>query len=598
MKRIAVFSIFFVLLQGFVLGQTNYYPQKCSPELQEQFKNGGKSDMLVVFTEQANITSAKALPTKLAKAEYVYNQLELTLARTQTRVSQILHAGGFSSNSLRIVNAIAVNQADGNLARQLADLPEVAWMGTDPWIQFEPALQAQSAAPAIQDRSQVEWGVAKISAPEVWALGYNGQGITVGGADTGYDWLHPAIQPHYRGWDAGSNTSNHNYNWHDAIIDYSPLNYDTSGNPGTNPCGIHISAPCDDNNHGTHTMGTMTGDDGQGNMIGVAPGAKWIGCRNMERGWGRPSSYLGCFEWFLAPTDLNGQNPDPSKAPHVINNSWYCAYMEGCTDSLINDLLRIAIVNLKASGVVVVISNGNSGPWCGTTSEAPAYFEESFSVGATRIDDAIANFSSRGPVLVDGSNRMKPNVSAPGQDVRSSIPNNNYANFSGTSMAGPHVVGLVALMLSARPELAGHVEDIEQMIQQTAIYFGDTINCGPSIGTAQPNHSFGWGRVDALGAVNQALLWQAPVSTQTPVLSTVNVYPNPVQETAVFDLQNFSGKTLVEIVNMEGKTMFSQTITPGVRQLYKVNINSFSSGIYVYKISCGATVLSGKLIKS
>jgi hypothetical protein len=165
-------------------------------------------------------------------------------------------------------------------------------------------------------------------------------------------------------------------------------------------------------------------------------------------------------------------------------------------------------------------------------------------------------------------------------------------------MAGPHVVGLVALMLSARPELAGHVEDIEQMIQQTAIYFGDSINCGPSIGTAQPNHSFGWGRVDALGAVNQALLWQAPVSTQTPEISMVHVYPNPVQETAVFDLQNFASKTLVEIVNMEGKTMFSQTIIPGVRQLYKVNLSAYSSGVYVYKVSCGATVVSGKLIKS
>jgi hypothetical protein len=98
--------------------------------------------------------------------------------------------------------------------------------------------------------------------------------------------------------------------------------------------------------------------------------------------------------------------------------------------------------------------------------------------------------------------------------------------------------------------------------------------------------------------VNQALLWQAPVSTQTPVLSSVNVYPNPVQETAVFDLQNFGGKTLVEILNMEGKTMFSQTIIPGVRQLYKVNLNYLSAGIYAYKISCGATVLSGKLIKS
>ncbi len=599
MKRIALFSILFVLVQTFATAQVNMYQQKCAPVLQEQFKNGGKADMLVIFKEQANVQAAQMLSTKLAKAEFVYRQLEATLARTQAHANKLLQTKGFNANSLLIVNAIAVDQANGELARQLAELPEVAWLGADPWVKFDPGFQTESTTAPSQDRMQVEWGVAKISAPEVWALGYTGQGITVGGADTGYDWTHPAIQPHYRGWDAVTSSGDHNYNWHDAIKTVSPQYLDSLGNPiGANPCGLSSQVPCDDSSHGTHTMGTMTGDDGMGNMIGVAPGSSWVGCRNMDRNWGRPSTYLGCFEWFLAPTELDGQNPDPAKAPHVINNSWYCSSEEGCTDSLVNDLLRIAIVNLKASGVVVVVSNGNSGPWCGTTSTVPPQFEESFSIGATRSDDGIAGFSSRGPVLVDGSNRMKPNVSAPGQDVRSSTLNNNYSNFSGTSMAGPHVVGLVALMLSARPELAGHVEDIENIIEQTAIYFGDSINCGPSIGTAQPNHSFGWGRVDALGAVNQALLWQAPVSTQTPVLSSVNVYPNPVQETAVFDLQNFGGKTLVEILNMEGKTMFSQTIIPGVRQLYKVNLNYLSAGIYAYKISCGATVLSGKLIKS
>ena len=79
-------------------------------------------------------------------------------------------------------------------------------------------------------------------------------------------------------------------------------------------------------------MGTMVGDDGAGNQIGVAPGAKWIGCRNMNEGDGTPATYSECFQWFIAPTDLNNQFPNPTLAPHVINNSWGCPPSEGCTD--------------------------------------------------------------------------------------------------------------------------------------------------------------------------------------------------------------------------------------------------------------------------
>lgn len=596
MKRFALLSFLLGLLPFVANTQNELFVKKCAPELRALFRNGGKSDMLVVFSTQADVRGAASLPDKLSKAAFVYTQLENTLARTQARAIQILREKGFTVNSLRIVNALAVDQADASIAQDLAALPEIAWIGSDPWVHFDAPTESSSISST--DRNTIEWGVAKIHAPEVWALGYNGGGITVGGADTGYDWVHPAIQPHYRGWDVASMSANHNYNWHDAVKDFSPLNYDTSGNPGVNPCGINIKAPCDDNSHGTHTMGTMTGDDGNGNMIGVAPGAKWIGCRNMERGWGRPSTYLGCFEWFLAPTDANNENPDISKAPHVINNSWYCAQMEGCTDSLINDLLRIAIVNLKASGVVVVVSNGNEGPWCGSAANPPAYFEESFSIGATRSDDGMANFSSRGPVLVDGSNRIKPNVSAPGQNVRSCTPNNNYSNFSGTSMAGPHVAGAVALMLSANPQLAGHVSVVENILEQTSIFFPDSVNCGPSIGSVRPNHSYGWGRIDALAAVNQALLWSPPVATHVPVYAQAAIYPNPVNDYVLFDLQHFNGNTLVELFDMEGKLILQQKLNAGERQLVKVSIPELANGIYIYKVSGNGAVVSGKLVKS
>ena len=69
-------------------------------------------------------------------------------------------------------------------------------------------------------------------------------------------------------------------------------------------------------------MGTMVGDDGGANQVGMAPDAKWIGCRNMDVGNGTPATYSECFQFFLAPTDLTGANPNPALAPHAINRNW------------------------------------------------------------------------------------------------------------------------------------------------------------------------------------------------------------------------------------------------------------------------------------
>jgi subtilisin family serine protease len=550
-----------------------------------------RTDILVIFRQQAEVRGAAALTSRVDKARWVYRQLEAAVAESQPVAIRLVRDRGLQANSLRIVNALAVSGADKWLVSELALLPEVAWIGADPWVAWRGLTVEEAGAP----RGQLSWGVEKIRAPEVWALGYTGQGITIGGADTGYDWLHPALKRQYRGWDAASETAEHTYNWFDAVKTYSPLNVDTSGNPGINPCGLDAPAPCDDNSHGTHTMGTMVGEDGGGNSIGVAPGAVWVGCRNMERGWGQPSTYLGCFDWFLAPTDLSGSNPDVSRAPHVINNSWYCAYSEGCTDSLINDLLRVAIVNLRAAGVVVVVSNGNSGPSCGSTTEAPAYFEESFSVGATDSEDAIAAFSSRGPVLVDGSLRMKPNVSAPGQDVRSCIPNGQYARFSGTSMAGPHVAGLVALMLSAQPALAGQVEELEHLIEESAVYFPGAVDCGPALGASRPNHTFGWGRIDAVAAVEKALQWQPPQHTAEAVPGSTLVYPNPTSGHLEFDLGGFAGPVNLDLYTLRGSLLHAATFSGGQAAVHAIEIPPGNAGWLFYRLTGSGKVVTGKL---
>jgi subtilisin family serine protease len=241
-------------------------------------------------------------------------------------------------------------------------------------------------------------------------------------------------------------------------------------------------------------MGTMVGDDGGNNRIGMAPGAKWIGCRNMNQGVGTPATYAECFQWFIAPTDLNGQNPDPSKSPHVINNSWGCPTSEGCTNP---NVLKNAVENTRAAGIMVVVSAGNSGSLCNSVNTPAAIYDASFSIGSVNSQDNISSFSSRGPVTLDTSQRLKPDVSAPGENIRSSVPNNSYTFMSGTSMAGPHVVGLVALAISAQSCFAGDVDALEQYVKAHVIAKTTTQTCGGVPGSGVPNNTYGYGAIRA-----------------------------------------------------------------------------------------------------
>jgi serine protease AprX len=582
------------VLSAWLLPENENWRSKIDATLLETATAGQTVEFLVVLQAQADVSNAKNLRGKTAKGAFVFQQLRATAAETQAPLLRILQTNSAPHRSFYVVNAI-LTKGDLSLLRLLAEHPATARIEGNPWIRMTGPVEEVATEPeGINWRNALEWGIQKIRADEVWNLGYTGQGVVVGGQDTGYKWDHAAIRDQYRGWNGA--TADHNYNWHDAISEISPLHNDSLISPTNNPCGLNATVPCDDHNHGTHTMGTMVGDDGNGNQIGVAPGARWIACRNMERGYGTPATYIDCFEWFLAPTDLNGQNPQPASAPHVINNSWGCPELEGCNAS--NWATMEAVVNnLKAAGVVVVVSAGNSGSSCHTVRDPAAIFEHSFSIGATRSNDTIANFSSRGSVTVDGSGRLKPNVAAPGVGVRSAIRNGGYASFSGTSMAGPHVAGLVALLISANPDLAGEVEVIETIIEQTAMPMLTTQDCGGFSGMEVPNAVYGHGRVDAFAAVERALELVSRTE-QTLSESAVQVFPNPFRNEVQIHIGALHGPVRFELYSTSGKPVLQRRWDGGGAPLTEtLNLDRLPAGVYWYKVVAAEGSRSGKLVK-
>ncbi len=470
--------------------------------------NLGETDFLIYMEQQADLSGAANVSGKEAKGTYVYNQLTATAQQTQPAVTAVLDGLGASHKSFWAVNAIL---ARGNLAavQAVASLPAVSYISTNAEGTLSLPTQTEVAA-AERTPSAVEWNIALVRAPEAWALGFTGQNVVVAGADTGVAWEHEALKGQYRGWNGVE--ADHDYNWHDAIAVPDPVA----------ECPANSPYPCDDDvllggGHGTHTVGTMVGYDGGANQIGMAPGAEWIACRNMKSGVGVIATYMNCMQWFLAPTEIGGTNPDPAMAPHVINNSWGC--IEGCDPNTPGGVINLQILrelsqNIRMAGIVFVASAGNDGPACSTIEFPPAVYPESFTVGATDNMDNIADFSSRGPSILseDPLNPvLKPNISAPGVDVRSSLRDGSYDTLSGTSMAGPHVAGLVALIISANPALAGEVDAIENIIEQTAVPLTTDEACGGDTADQVPNYTYGWGRIDALAAVEAA---STPTSVQ------------------------------------------------------------------------------------
>jgi len=408
--------------------------------------------------------------------------------------AQVLQNDTTAYQSFYLVNAMGVEGGLSTLIA-LAEREDVAHIAANyPLVtlanEFTPVQQATPQTDEVVQAAQldpVNWNIDLVNADQVWTeLGVNGTGAVVAGFDTGVDYTHPALVQNYRG-NRGNGQFDHNYNWFEPNSTLYP-----NGNLGASAS----NQPYDCQGHGTHTMGTSVGNgNSAGTQIGMAPSATWIALpgicyTTMPGGIRDDIGALKAFQWLFCPTDLTGNlaSADCSKAPDVVNNSWGSA-------NPVNDVLRPAIQKLRAAGIAPVFASGNpsAGPGSiGTPANAP----EAITVGATDRDDVVTYFSGRGPSFYEGE--QKPELSAPGMDVVSSVPGGDYGRSSGTSMAAPHVTGLIALLVSADLQDGVRdftVDELEHFMTATA----------RDLGTLGADDDYGYGRIDAYHAVRWVL---------------------------------------------------------------------------------------------
>jgi Subtilase family/Carboxypeptidase regulatory-like domain len=450
-------------------GPPSTLPVPIDAHVLEEMAVEGTARYWVILKEQADLSGATMIQDWNTRGRYVYERLTSFAGQSQSGLVSLLTKSGAQYRQYWIVNAILVNSGESVLD-QVAAESEVERIAAPITFQIPEPISGTVESQI----NAVEWNIARIRAPEVWTTyGVTGQGIVVANIDTGVQFDHPALVGKYRG-NLGGGTFDHNYNWFDP----------------SHVCHNPSLVPCDNYGHGTHTMGTMVGDDGGINRIGVAPGARFIIAKGCESNYCTDTALLASAEWILAPTDLSGANPRPDLRPHVVNNSW-----GGVGGNLWYQGMVQAWV---ASGIFPVFSNGNFGSACGSAG-SPGDYVESYSVGAFDRNNAIASFSSRGPAV--GTGLTKPNIAAPGVNVRSSVPTSSYdAYYSGTSMASPHVAGTVALLWSAAPALVGDIAATRSLLDQSAVDTSD-LQCG---GTSENNNVWGEGRLDAFAAVTQS----------------------------------------------------------------------------------------------
>lgn len=466
---------------------TDSAPLFIEPALAAAMKTQGSSGYVITLRQRPDLSPAYRMNWH-DRGWFVLEMLQKVATSSQAQVRAYLDKQGVAYQSFWIDNLIVVEKSSRATFKALQSFPEIASLRTIP----QPGLIAAQPTGAVKNPQAVEPNLTHINANLAWAQGVTGTGVVVGSMDTGVRYTHQALVNQYRG-NLGSGVFDHNYNWFDP--------YTLS------------ASPYDSGIHGSHTVGTMVGDDGAGNQIGVAPGAQWIACQAFTP-TATLAGLLQCGQFMAAPTDTSGQAPNPDKRPQIVNNSWGDCLLPGYYFPWFDGVLDAWL----AGGLYPVFANGNSDVNCPVSGlgkvNTPAASPRVTAVGALgRADGTLASYSLWGPTNETdtwnplGYPNLKPQVAAPGTNRSAGGDSDTgYVDLFGTSMAAPHVAGVVALMWSAAPCLVGNYTDTESLLMQTAVpaltpgYPGSPWD-GPG---GVPNQATGWGEVDAQAAVNAA----------------------------------------------------------------------------------------------
>lgn len=406
-------------------------------------------DQVDIQAMQQEFASLRA--NKDYRARRVVKALKETAGRSQPRwLAELARAEAVKRESIRpfwVTNMILV-EARGAYLAQLSHRPGI-WRIEEEWK--AELLDKETGSPALLAApDNREAGLTAINAHKLWQLGYTGYGTKVMVIDSDVDFDHRALSTQFF--------------YHNAPIEQT-FTAELSGQ-------ICFS-------HGTNVTGLIVGLDRQNrDTIGVAFNAKYLNGPvaffdsegNQCKLEGRVLSAIENLQFALDPDG----NPNTSgDMPDVINNSYGTTTFS--SRDCQNQALRNIYSSLDAAGISLVFSSGNEGPGEGSlTLQASLNFDDfvPFVVGAVDNRNVIADFSSRGPsICIDGPNTIKPEVVAPGVNVRTSKPFNNYEEVPGTSFSTPYVSGALLLLKEAFPNLPGR--ELNRALFESATDLGD-----------------------------------------------------------------------------------------------------------------------------
>ena len=547
---------FLLLLGLFLLNSSVFAKAEITNSLAEAIlmaqKTGTNVKAIIVLEDQYDIL---ALDRQLSenntslqeRAFTVITDLKNHANRTQANLVNFLESKAKSEipqyQNFWIADVITI-EAQPDVLLDLASRNDIFQMDLDGGIQLIEPVEKRAA---LSTPNSAEPGLKVINADKLWRMGITGKGVIVMNLDTGVDGTHPALASRWRGNDPGVPAS---AAWYDPIGGSSfPID------PGPFPGG-----------HGTHTMGILTGlDILTHDTIGVAFDAKWIAVRTIDL---VSSEILQGFQWAIDP---DGHPETITDIPAVISNSWGAGWK--CTP-----FFQPAMDALEAAGIALVFAVGNSGPASGTV-DSPEMVNKTemnvFSVGALNGNLPqlpIAQWSSRGPTYCTGlGNQIKPEVSAPGVDVRSSLPNGGYEYWSGTSMATPHVAGAIALLKQVFPNRTG--TELKQMLYENAL----------DLGATGEDNSYGMGVIDVYAALI------ANISTINPMppsnVSAYSDYQTPTSAHIAWDdpVSSVGGDPLINFeIKLWRDNQFVTSINQGVDNYVDTQLSD--GQLYEYKL--------------